>query len=644
MRLFFLFYTSIADMKRLAVPPREDDIVLYVRHGQVQPMARESHHGQWQGTTIFLEDLMDREATSQANALGADFVDTWFKDGAVDFSSLGDVSLGLSYSPEIAKMLNPSLLIRKGEALRKILEDFPRISEIISDARNGRGFFQVRPDFFPLADVVRQVARHAGKAVRFVEPVEPFAVIEMHPRYSLKLILYRFLGGFRRPWLKAAGALARRRREVSSKPFLYMFIGRDQQALANKLVEGGRFHVVCNELSIPGTDARRCDHIFALPALNDIRIVRSLLRQVYQRGTRAQEGGRFVLGGIDYGGIFYTAVGKFLKAQVWAFLFVVAQSRKFQQITGAQALVINGAGNEPMGNLVQINRHTDMKIYLTPHGMNMTMQTYLHPSVDELHIHYLAFGADHANYYHYALEDQNQLKRTLVGNPLTVAMNAVRSEKPAIHGKRLLILSFGHYEFLSSRRAYAVDQYYIEIFGIIGNLLKQGWTVTIRPHPYHGHDLEDRLLAGYDFKNSVQWDSEPTFQSALPKYDVVVSNLTSAFYQSLYAGWPTIFYEPDYRKFGGIEGIETDPVLTGLLTAKDLDRPVTNDPAILAAMVRESLEPDSMVSTFPVRFAGELAPRFIGPDPEHADSVIAGFVENNFFDNDQPPSNHVSNA
>ena len=220
-------------------------------------------------------------------------------------------------------------------------------------------------------------------------------------------------------------------------------------------------------------------------------------------------------------------------------------------------------------------------------------------------------------------------------------MNATRSKKSAVHGKKMLILAFGILEFINSARTYALDQYYMEIFGIVGSLLNEGWTVTIRPHPNHGHDLEDRLLAAFDFKDAIQWDTEPTFQRALPKYDVVVSNLSSAFYQSLYAGWPTIFYEPDYRKFGGIEGIETDSMLTGLLTAKDLQRPVTNDPATLAAMVRESLEPDSMVSTFPGRFAGELAPRFIGPDPEHADSVIADFVENNFFEHDQTPSNHV---
>ena len=64
---------------------------------------------------------------------------------------------------------------------------------------------------------------------------------------------------------------------------------------------------------------------------------------------------------------------------LWAFLIIVAQSRKFQKIVGASALVINEASDEPMGNLVMLNRHTGLKIYLVPHGMNQTKSENLLP-------------------------------------------------------------------------------------------------------------------------------------------------------------------------------------------------------------------------------------------------------------------------
>ena len=111
-----------------------------------------------------------------------------------------------------------------------------------------------------------------------------------------------------------------------------------------------------------------------------------------------------------------------------------------------------------------------------------------------------------------------------------------------------------------------------------------------------------------------------------------VNNMSSALYQPLLAGWPTIFYEPVYMDSVSIKGLENDPMLTGLQTAKDLERSVTNDADTLVQYIRDSLDRDSMVSTFPKKFAGELAPWFIGPDPTNSDKVIADFPGTHFCD------------
>ncbi len=126
-----------------------------------------------------------------------------------------------------------------------------------------------------------------------------------------------------------------------------------------------------------------------------------------------------------------------------------------------------------------------------------------------------------------------------------MAMKGVRSKRPAVHKKRLLILSFGHTDTMLTGRIFAADNYYIDIFGIVQELVDEGWEVTIRPHPYHGYELEQRIAESLGIWDQIRRDTVPTIEEALPNYDVVVSNITSAFYQSMYAGWPTIFYEPD---------------------------------------------------------------------------------------------------
>ncbi|MBI2585077.1 MAG: hypothetical protein HYW28_04275 [Rhodospirillales bacterium] len=477
-----------------------------------------------------------------------------------------------------------------------------------------------------------------GLSVRFIAPVNALpAAFRRPPMNRLLASVRTFIGGFRPAWWRARKAFERNRRRAPEKPVFYMFVGRAQHLIAEKLAERGNFHVVCDRLGIAGTDAVRSGHLFTLPRFRDIRVVFNLLRELEQRVATAAFDAGYVFGGVDYGRMLYRCILETLRWQVWPFLIVVAQTRKLQEVTGPSALFVNGAGNEPMGNLIAFNRHSGLPIYLMPHGMDLQKFAYFMPAVDNTHVTYLAYGKEHSDYFRAYLDETQETRQVLVGNPLTALMNGTRRRRVASRGKRLLVMSFGHLEFWNSARVYAVDQYYIEIFDVLRGLLEQGWTVGIRPHPSHPRDLENRLAAAFGLDRSIRWDDTPTFEEALGAYDVVVCSASTTFYQSLYAGWPTIFYEPDYRKIGGIEGIENDPMFTGLLTARDLKRPVTNDPGTLRRMILDSLDPESMVATFPRRFAGELAPRFIGPDPERADELIADFLERDILGLAQAP-------
>ena len=445
------------------------------------------------------------------------------------------------------------------------------------------------------------------------------------------------MGQFRPAWLRASISFKRSRRIERSKPVLYSFIGRAQDTVVCELAKRQNFHVVCNWLGIPGTSVLRCDHLFSFPKFSDLRNIRALFRKIRELSNPLDGQERYVFSGIGYDRILYHAVYEVLRSQIFAFLIVIAQSRKFQKITNASALLINDATNEPMGNLVSFNRDTGLKIYLLPHGMNVTKRSFFAPSVDHTHVNYLAYGKNHSGFYRAYLDESIEIQQSLVGSPLTVHMNEIRNKRSSQHGKRLLILAFGHTQFWNSARVFAVDQYYIDIFCIVSELIKEGWSVSLRTHPGGLHELEDRLIEAFGIREFITWDEYPTIGDSLLSNDVVVSNVTTAYYQSMYAGWPTIFYEPDYRNKGGIEGIETDPMLTGLPTAKELERPVTNDPKTLASMIRDSLNPDSMVSSFPARFAGELATRFIGPDPANSDKIIADFLEKDFFGTKMAP-------
>ena len=633
MNLFFLMSTPLADACGLSVPPRRGDVVCYIRRGQDPTGEAAAHLAQDGITVIFADEIIDWKASTDADTVGARFLKEWFVDGGTDFSGLSDLSLGRLYAMEIARQINPGLLIRIGETIRRLIEKHPQADTVLSDAEDGRGIFEVESSFHPLARIVAHVADHMGLMPRFLVPVNTFPAAFRRPRQHRFLASLRiFIGGFRPAWRHARRAFERNRRRSPEKPVLYMFVGRAQHLIAEKLAERGNLHVVCDRLGIPGTDAIRTGHLFALPRLRDIRAVHNL-RGELKRRRRAGAASSHVFGGVDYGPILHRAVLDTLKDQFWTFLIVVSQTRKLQKMTGLSAVFINGAGCEPQGSLIAFNRRSGIPIYLLPHGMDLQKVSYFHAAADNTNVTYLAHGSDHSDFYRAYPEETKEHREVLVGNPLTALMNDSRLRRAANHGKRLLVLSFGHLEFWNSARVYTIDQYYIDIFELLQDLLEHGWTVGIRPHPNHPHDLERRLAEAFGLDQSIQWDDAPTFEESLGNYDIVICSASTTFYQSLYAGWPTIFYEPDYRNTDEIEGVEADPMLTGLAVAGDLDRPVTNDQAALAQLIQDSLDPDSMVSTFPKRFSGELAPRFIGPDPEHSDVLTADFLEDDILGN-----------
>ncbi len=634
MNIYFLCYTPLKDVDKLTVPPKSGDVICYIRPAQDVSGTNAENLTRRGIKTIYCEQLLTDDITARADEIGDRFLKTWFIHGEKDLSDLGNLSLGTSYGYWLALTLRPRTLLRIAFGFRELVSSFNQATTVFSDAQDGRGIYESIPSVHPLAKTLSHIAEQMDIIIEFLAPVDAIpSAMYLGLRNNFWSLIKGYLGSFRPSWLRAIFTFKKNRRNNPDKPVFYMFLGRAHELIAKRITKHQKIHFVCSQLEVPGTDAVRCDHLFALPSWNDIKIVRKLLKTIKNFPNHSTKGMRFQSDGINYDKILYSAVAELLQVQIWAFLIVVAQTRKFQKFIGASGLLINEACNEPMGNLVMLNRHSDLKIYLAPHGMNQTRYTFITPAIDNPHVTYLAFGSDYQNFFHSGSEDSNATRQVLVGNPLTSAMNGIRHSREPQHKKRLLILEYCISDLWSSIRFGACDRYYIEIFGILRELAEEGWTISYRPHPGQHHDYEYWLAKSFGVESLINWDSPPELGDSLIAHDVVVSNRSSVLYQSLYAGWPTIFYEPDYRNSGSIEGLETDPMFTSLQTAIDIDRPVTNDPKELLNMIRSSVDPNSMVSKFPERFAGELSHRFIGPDPAHSDKVIADFLENDFLGN-----------
>ena len=112
----------------------------------------------------------------------------------------------------------------------------------------------------------------------------------------------------------------------------------------------------------------------------------------------------------------------------------------------------------------------------------------------------------------------------------------------------------------------------------------------------------------------------------LLKNDVVVTAYSSVYYQSLYAGWPTIYFDPQYIQDIEERAIFPNELFVGLPASRDISWPVAYDAETLHALIQDSLDQNSFVVKFPEQFCIELGDRFIGPSPGNADELISEFL------------------
>lgn len=627
MRLYLLLNTALGDAERIVSPPETGDVICFFRRAQDPTGDAVTEHRKRGIDVVFADTLLDEAANRALDVVGTRFLRDWFKDGDQDFSDLGDISLGLAYSMELGRQTNPRVVLRFGEILRRLLERHPGTASVLSDVRDGNGIFEVEPPYLPLHRVLATVAARYGIDLVSLAPVDAIPPALRRVRHSNWLKTIKSLAGGLRPgWVSARLNCRRLIRTPARGPLLYMILGRGQEPMATRLAGNGHLRVVTSRRGISGAAAMRGEQLFALPRFGDIVRAISMLKRLDRLSSAESVDQRFTVSNIDYGPILYSAVRAVIASQIWPFLVVVAQSRRLHRILGYDALFVAGAGAEFMGNLLALDRTSGRQVYLMPHGMDLQRFAYPMPGSDQRHVTYLAYGADHEDFYVSDGGPRHPLRVIQTGNPLTVDMNGLRAAGRTAHQNRLLILSFGHLEFWNAERIYVVDRYYAELFAIARSLIADGWQIGLRAHPSHPSDLERRIASDFGIEENIEWNTGISFDAALTCYDVAVCSASTTFYQSLFAGWPTIFFEPAYRQANGAD-MQTDPMMTGLVTAADIERPVTSDPFELERLIRSSLDADSMVCKFPERFSSELASRFIGPSPANSDEIAANFIE-----------------
>ena len=624
MRLYLLELTPLEYLSDLSTPPTNGDIVAYMRAGQ-DPSGVHSRALERQGIRVIsTETFLSMEDARAIHQMGEKFINGWYlnSDGT-DTSLYQGVSIGELVAAEIIFQTCPAMFYRIGEICRKLVADFPEASEFLSDLSDGVSF----PLSAPIGSLVRETISQSGVSYKHLKPIKPLQPgIPINGSYiNPRAMAKQFIGGLRPTFVWQRFKIRLMRLFEKPKKTLYIFMGNGVDKLVRKICAKGVYQIFINQSGFPGTHVLRHDQLFVLPSLSSLRLGRSLMRRLRDLESRPpSQYGTFAFRGVDYGPLLAGSVFRKLRFSMPVYMVVMAQAIKMQKICGLEGIITNGEGMVGMRVLARLQHNTHVQVYYIRHGLNVHRALARGLGMNNSHVTYIACGEDHVNEYGIHLPDEQKPRIVAIGSPMTTTMNPLVGHYSKQHRKRLLIIGYSNAFTVATGRTHVGDRYFLDCLEVARQLIGEGWSISYRIHPGWEPKLEERLIETMNLSGMVTIDKNATFSDALLQCDVVIAALSSTYYQSLYAGWPTVFHEPLYDTKDPKEFLKE--LYTGVLAANDLERPITRDIDSLLDTISSSLDPNSLISRFPKLFNTSYKKRFIGEEPERADELIADYI------------------
>ena len=157
---------------------------------------------------------------------------------------------------------------------------------------------------------------------------------------------------------------------------------------------------------------------------------------------------------------------------------------------------------------------------------------------------YIVGGKEHINDVGRGMDDDAKPSTVVLSNPSLTLMDGIKGKRSLRNKKKVLVLNFTPLFDTTAARYFKQDKYMLGVLGMAEALISEGYRVT-----YRKHVSEDPRYSAFFFNNpsfgeGFKIDDSGSFSDALANHGIVISNVTSGFYQALYAGWPAIFFEP----------------------------------------------------------------------------------------------------
>ncbi|MFA5339130.1 MAG: hypothetical protein WC317_03145 [Candidatus Omnitrophota bacterium] len=531
----------------------------------------------------FIEDLFTQADYKSLHSATDHFALDWYRRDGTDHS----VSRGISYGDMVritfSRKYMLTVLLKYGEAVRKGIERWPEAEKVYFDLSVSNNSFYLRGDdkgrFFNKVRLVEQVCRQLKRECVPIAPVTPIpSLCVSFKQAGSRKTPIRSLKDAVKGMLMEAGALisALSGSRGNTYFFSYFNINSILGHMTDKFIVSGSGSNVLNPRRFLNPRFLQFDDVSYNLDKDERRFLESIENKYLVEGAGAYLDGFFVFNGLDYHFLYYPAVKDLVCSVIPGLMEYTGKVRKAVRQFGISKIIIFEEIDEQFQAVIAACRSAGIESVWVDHGIQGSnhAQRVCDRGRSDLVI---CSGEFFTGYYR--SQGTGTSRYVALGNP-SLDIYTPDKIKHVSSIKSVMFLSFedGFYSHLD-RFAYQ-EKYYEEIFSIFDELNSRNVKVYFKPHPGYEKKYFKYLFDFFKVDESkFVYIEDAPFSSVVYDMDLVVSNVTSCFYESQAAGVPTVFLEPYFNPetllppLNGTNGEEVIRVSTG----KELMRIITEN-------------------------------------------------------------------
>ena len=496
---------------------------------------------------FFGDDLLEPEDYWELHRHVDRFCAVWYARKVHDPTLYHGFSFGDLTSGVLSRKYFLPILIKYGEIIRKSIERWPSCTLVIHDlCAKGISHCEIEEEYqqcFSKELLVTEVCRQKAIAAKFITPPQSFVFPDFKGGVNwqgytslvqkLKSISRTALKSVLNTYGAAIGSLFRGNKIYFSnyhnlqsvmmhgnKAFILKSFGSASLKM-HTLFKGYRYYDFQDEYYVLDS-TERC--------------FLERLKQVLAE-THAASNQEYMFNGINYHAIFLKAELDLVHRVIPALLLYLGKARKVIRRLGIR-VVIDIDLLDARSRMVWLACKLEgARIGFLDHGLMghkkaLKCVRLLEPD--------FVLAAGRQDPFEF------QADRVIVGSPSLDPYPS--SNRRKIKGlKSVLFLTFEDNFYARLDRFGYHEKYYEELLAISESLVEEGINILYRPHPADSIEYHHWLFRSLGIDPSmIKFERGGSFAEVLLKADLVISNVSTCYYEALAAGVPVVFFEPKF--------------------------------------------------------------------------------------------------